>query len=86
LGVLFCKVCFLPKKVRHLTYPFRLAVSECFSVPKTLTMEEIDGEELVYCIYKMLLSHGGHVLPSFLLVTEVWGRGETLVPLLATAS
>jgi hypothetical protein len=29
-------------------------------------MEEIEGEELVYSIYKMLLSHGGHVLPSFL--------------------
>jgi hypothetical protein len=25
------------------------------------------------------------VLPSFLEVTEAWGRGETLVPLLATA-
>jgi hypothetical protein len=29
-------------------------------------LEEIDGEELVYTVYKMLLSHGGHVLPSFL--------------------
>jgi aerobic-type carbon monoxide dehydrogenase small subunit (CoxS/CutS family) len=27
-------------------------------------MEEIEGEEIVQ--YKMLLSHGGHVLPSFL--------------------
>jgi hypothetical protein len=39
-------------------------------------MEEIDGEQLVYSIYKMLLSHRGQVLPSFLLVTEVWGRGK----------
>jgi hypothetical protein len=38
-----------------------------------------------YRIEQILPTNGGQVLPSFLYVTEVRGRRETLVPLLATA-
>jgi hypothetical protein len=39
-------------------------------------MEKIDGEQLVYKQYKMLVSHRGQVLPSFFISHRSVGKGE----------